>query len=373
MKKYILVLLIMIIGRIFCSDFDGSVSGTLNHTYTINGVNYTVSFPQSDLTGPHDYTETVGGIEIKFYGQTIKKIIIKKTQIKLTDWVKTYKEKLSSLYKRYGIEQKKLLEINVEDLSYNPYADFVPKAFAAKFDLNLSDLKPRLGGLRYWLSNLLKKALGKKISTPEELFALRLQNTLINKIKDERNTDKTIKLLKELFLAEQLAPDVVISSFSEILDALVNKSGPNMKDEILKRITGEIRKKQTLNTDFNDKLELSMESTLSDFILKRITDQKVRVLLLQASKEMANIDKFDLFLSKCIVTPNIKYNSSEDSMMRQTISPRGGTTRDDTYQNGKAIETDQTLSLQQLDEILNPESFLSSGQRPNLMAGEGFN
>lgn len=223
-KLYVLVFLIMFMGKIFSSTTIQE-SSQEEETFTVPSIAYYDNSNQyihkknGDvvITLPSNAYETItsgggktgGGMGGSSREEPITEDVKLKPKIydairaKLEFYKKSFYE-LNEFFKASSIEMPTL---TLSDLKGNPWDTVAPKAFAEGTGITESDLKPSLF-----------RNFGK---TPEQKFILNLQRKLIEKIISESTKPENItKLLEILVLSNSRLPVGIGKTTVELLDSL---------------------------------------------------------------------------------------------------------------------------------------------------------
>ncbi len=216
-KLYVLVFLIMFMGKIFClQDFDPK-----RIHFHIRDTNYFYTQDQAGIEKDYVRFTDMEFVENKEYYSTLIR--------KYLDLYKTDLLNISKFLKASGMESNLIkhsearsksdidsVELRIERkmLKDNPWNTLAPKAFAELTGLTESDLKPSVF-----------KDIGK---TGEQKFILNLQKQLIKKAIDKSTADETrTKLLKMLSQSNKSLPVGIgktIDELQEDLSAALTKS-----------------------------------------------------------------------------------------------------------------------------------------------------
>ena len=213
-KLYVLVFLIMFMGKIFSSQVQ---TRTIDAELNGKNVNFTVIFPKNAL----------------IYANHIDSRIILAISNKLQAWINKNKPDFESLFqsfKDYKIMYSPPV-INIKEIGTNPWDTLAPRIFAGNFS-SIGITEPALKSIG--LSNWIREAIlrGKPL-TLEQRFTIRLQKALIEKISGIKDVTNIMEPLRVLLLANSKIPDGL---GKKTITEIFNSISPDIKAAVIKEI-----------------------------------------------------------------------------------------------------------------------------------------
>ena len=324
-KLYVLVFLVMTMGKIFGSNqivfnnlrnaigienannfkyidvesFDSSTKDSVNLEFKLpnNDFLFKLIIPKSNLT--YSGQNVKGGTTY-----TIKKEMIDRIELLLskyqTDLILT-----RSFFTENSIDE--MPNLTLSDLKDNPWDTLAPRIFAKEFDLKKSDLTSSFGGIGNWIREAILRGAP---LTPEQRFMIRLQKALIEKISGMTDAEKIMEPLKALLLANSKA-GFGEKSITDIFGSITNA---NTKKAVMLEIMKQL-KSVTIEKNGTIKKDENRKNTLAELVLENIKDVNMR----RALVEMAKISSFnegskiEHLLETLIENPNKPWEANFDT------------------------------------------------------------